>query len=384
MRVLKTTVRISALIAAFLPVPAPAAGQQGIPASATTAPADAWPQFRGSPSLTGVSDATLAAELTLLWTYQADEAIDSSAAIADGTVYVGTYAGTLIALDLATGEERWTYTTGDLGIGESSPAVAGDLVFVGDLGGVFHAVDTATGAARWTFETMGEIKSSPVVIGDRVLIGSYDGYLYGLAIADGALLWKYETFNYVHATPAIWDGVAYFGGCDEMFHGVRINDGTEVVNLSAGAYTAASPAITDGKVFFGTFDNEVLGLDLATEELIWHYEPPERHFPFYSSALSIDDTIVIGGRDKMVHAIDAQTGESRWTFTTRARVDSSPAASGGRVYAGSSDGRLYVLDLATGDKLWEFDTAAPLVASPAIAEGRLVIGSEDGVLYCFG
>ena len=84
---------------------------------------------------------------------------------------------------------------------------------------------------------------------------------------------------------------------------------------------------------------------------------------------------MIGGRDKMVHAIDAQTGEPRWTFTTRARVDSSPATSGGR---------LYVLDLATGDKLWEFDTAAPLVASPAIAEGRLVIGSEDGVVYCFG
>ena len=382
MRLLTTMLHVSVLGAALLPVPA--SGQLGTPDVATTAPADAWPQFRGNPSLTGVSESTLAAELTLLWTYEADEAIDSSAAIADGTVYVGTYAGTLIALDLATGEERWTYTTGDLGIGESSPAVAGDLVFIGDLGGVFHAVDTETGTARWTFETLGEIKSSPVIIGDRVLIGSYDGYLYGLAIADGALLWKYETLNYVHATPAIWDGIAYFGGCDELFHGVRISDGAEVVSLSAGAYTAASPVIIDGKVFFGTFDNEVLGIDLATQTLLWRYEHPQRHFPFYSSALGVDDTIAIGGRDKMVHAIDAQTGEPRWTFTTRARVDSSPATSGGRVYAGSSDGRRYVLDLATGDKLWEFDTAAPLVASPAIAEGRLVIGSEDGVVYCFG
>ncbi len=278
MRLLTTMLHVSVLSAALLPVPA--FGQDGSPGVATTAPADAWPQFRGNPSLTGVSEATLAEELTLLWTYEADEAIDSSAAIADGTVYVGTWAGTLIALDLATGEERWTYTTGDLGIGESSPAVAGDLVFIGDLGGVLHAVDTATGTARWTFETLGEIKSSPVVMGDRVLIGSYDGYLYGLAIADGALLWKYETLNYVHATPAIWDGVAYFGGCDELFHGVRVSDGAEVVSLSAGAYTAASPVIIDGKVFFGTFDNEVLGIDLATQELLWHYEHPQRHFPF--------------------------------------------------------------------------------------------------------
>ena len=48
-----------------------------------------------------------------------------------------------------------------------------------------------------------------------------------------------------------------------------------------------------------------------------------RHFPFYSSALNVDGTVVIGGRDRMVHGIDAETGEMRWTFMTRARVDSS-------------------------------------------------------------
>ena len=86
----------------------------------------------------------------------------------------------------------------------------------------------------------------------------------------------------------------------------------------------------------------------------------------------------------MVHGIDAETGAMRWTFMTRARVDSSPAAADGRVYIGSGDGRLYVLDLESGEKLWEFDTGAPLSASPAIADGKVVIGSQDGVLYCFG
>ena len=104
MRLLTTMSRTAVLVAALLPVAA--SGQDGTPRVATTAPPDAWPQFRGNPSLTGVSEATLPAELTLLWTYEADEAIWSSAAIADGTVYVGTYAGTLIALDLDTGEER--------------------------------------------------------------------------------------------------------------------------------------------------------------------------------------------------------------------------------------------------------------------------------------
>jgi outer membrane protein assembly factor BamB len=57
---------------------------------------------------------------------------------------------------------------------------------------------------------------------------------------------------------------------------------------------------------------------------------------------------VLGGRDKMAHAYEAETGKPLWTFTTRARVDSSPAIAGGRVFVGSNDGRVYGLDLASG------------------------------------
>ena len=86
----------------------------------------------------------------------------------------------------------------------------------------------------------------------------------------------------------------------------------------------------------------------------------------------------------MIHCLNAKTGKVMWTFATGARVDSSPAIAGGRVYVGSNDGRFYVLDLATGKKVWVFEAGSPLFASPAIAAGRVVICSEDGRLYCFG
>jgi len=138
----------------------------------------AWPQFRGNPPLTGVSSSTLPASLKVLWTFDAGDAIESSAAIADGTVYVGSAGGELVALDLQTGTVRWRYKTGE--IGESSPAVANGAVYIGDLTGTFHAVDAKSGKPLWTFKTSGEIRSSPVVVGDRVLIGSYDRFLYAL------------------------------------------------------------------------------------------------------------------------------------------------------------------------------------------------------------
>src|SRR3954467_8981455 len=103
--------------------------------------AGGWPQFRGDARLSGHASADLPATLALKWTYEAGETIESSAAIVDGVVYVGSTKGELTALDLATGKRRWTYSTGENGfIGESSAAVSDGVVFIGDLAGVVHAV----------------------------------------------------------------------------------------------------------------------------------------------------------------------------------------------------------------------------------------------------
>ncbi len=354
--------------------------------SAATPQLDAnnWPQFRGNHQLTGVSPATLPQTLKLLWTYNAGESIESSAAIVNGTVFVGSMSGHLLAVDLQSGKLRWKYQAYKEGIGESSPAVANGVVYIGDLEGVVHAVNAINGQRLWTFKTQSEIKSSPVVVGDRVLIGSYDGHLYCLSARNGALLWRVLTDGYVHATPSVANGIAYIAGCDETFRGIRIADGKELFKISSGAYVGSSPALMGERAYFGTFNNDVLSINLRTRRPVWRYRHPQRHFPFNSSAAVAHGRVVIGGRDKMVHCLNAATGKSYWTFMTRARVESSPAIAGTRVYVGSNDGRFYVLELSSGKKVWEFNAAAPLSASPAIAAGRIVIGDQEGRLYCFG
>ena len=158
----------------------------------------------------------------------------------------------------------------------------------------------------------------------------------------------------------------------------------KIAEIESGAYTGASPVLAGDRAYFGTFNNEVLALDLRRRSVVWRYSQPDARFPYYSSAALDGGRVILGGRDKVVHAIDTATGKAAWTFATRARVDSSPVVAGGRVYIGSSDGRLYVLDSASGRKLWEFDTGAGLTTSPAVALGRLVIGAQDGTLYVFG
>ena len=84
------------------------------------APATAWPQFRGSAPLIGISAAQMPVSLKVQWTYEAGDAIESSAAIADGTVFVTVASGELVALGLDKGQVKWKYKV-ELGFGESSP-----------------------------------------------------------------------------------------------------------------------------------------------------------------------------------------------------------------------------------------------------------------------
>src|SRR5262249_60230712 len=82
---------------------------------------DVWPQFRGNYQLTGVSTSSVPKTLKLLWSYDAGEPVESSAAIVDGVVYIGSGAGYLSAIDLESGKLRWKYKVSQEGGGESSP-----------------------------------------------------------------------------------------------------------------------------------------------------------------------------------------------------------------------------------------------------------------------
>jgi len=181
---------------------------------AQEAPGDNWSQFRGNPSLTGVSQSNVPSSLKQLWTYEAGESIESSAAIVGSTVFVGSQKGELVALSLENGSVYWKFSTGNP-IGESSPAYGSGTVYIGDLGGWLNAINATDGKKLWAFKANGEIKSSPVVVGDRVLIGSYDEHLYCVSARNGSLLWKFKTNGPVHSTPGIADGMAFIATGDE-------------------------------------------------------------------------------------------------------------------------------------------------------------------------
>ena len=360
--------------AATQPV-SPSATSQAIPGSD-------WPMFRGNPHLTGVAGSSLPDKLRVRWKHEIGEGTSSTAAIADGIVYVGADDKKLRALDMASGKLKWEYTAEDSIM--SSPTVAGGLVIFGDETGTLHACDIQTGRQRWTFKTGDRIISSVNFKGDRLVFGSYDGHLYCLQVADGQPVWKYDVGERVHGTAGIVDDVVLTAACDAQLHVVKLADGTLVRKVTLDSVSGSAAAARGSRVFLGTYGQQVLGIDWQAGSVVWRFEDKERGFPFLSSAALADKLVVIGGQDKRLHALDPATGEQRWQFVTKGRIDSCPVIVGQRVFVGSADGCLYGIELSSGKELWRFEAGGPISASPAVGEGCLVIGTEDGVVYCLG
>ena len=106
----------------------------------------------------------------------------SSAQQASGpTVYVGSFDGTLYAVDAATGSQEWAFTQPSRGV-DSSPTVVDGTVYVGSYNDTLYAVDAATGEQEWAFtQPSDRVFSSPTVVADpesgdsvgsRVLLGT--------------------------------------------------------------------------------------------------------------------------------------------------------------------------------------------------------------------
>ena len=127
--------------------------------SASNKPQNEWPRHRGDPALNGIARSELGNKLSLEWVFDTGDFLKSSVVVAHGLAYIGAESGTLHAIDLKNGKEKWSYKT-EMAI-EAPPLVEAGQVFAGSTDGFLYALDALTGELCWKYETDGEIMGAP-------------------------------------------------------------------------------------------------------------------------------------------------------------------------------------------------------------------------------
>ncbi|HJU02832.1 MAG TPA: PQQ-binding-like beta-propeller repeat protein, partial [Actinomycetes bacterium] len=137
-------------------------------------------------------------------------------------------------------------------------------------------------------------------------------------------------------------------------------------------------AVVDGVVYAGG-GLGFRAVDAATGELRWSVGTMD----LVRSAPAVAGGVVyVGSRERRVYAVDADTGSPVWTATVGGIVDAAPVVAGGIVYVGAGN-RLYALDAASGASVWTATTGGNISDPVAVAGGTVYARAYDGNAYAF-
>ena len=258
----------------------------------------------------------------VLWRQRVEAPVGGAPTVQNGTVYVAGRNATGWAIDAANGKVRWTVAgiAAQSGVtGVSSPAVDGDLVVFPFASGQLLAVDAATGLERWSGQVAGsrrgraiafirDLTGDPVIAGNVVIAGSSSGRINAFDRATGAELWSdRDGAN----SPVMLAGGSAFA----------VNDQAQLVRLDAA---------TGGRIFS-------VDLPYFTTNRV---RKQEAIFVNYGPVLA-GGRLFVASSDGSLRSFDPRSGALVGQAAIPGGAASAPVVSGGTIFVAGRDGRLH-------------------------------------------
>lgn len=271
-----------------------------------------------------------------VWRSKASRRFTGGLVLAGETIYGGGMDRKVVAVDLATGQQRWTSRLG--GIIGGGVVVGGDTVFAATTRpeGKVSALEGKTGRRVWR-TTTGPVNAPLALIGTSLVVENQKGEVFALNAATGDIRWRRKLG--VARIPAVAgdSGTLIVATVDSLF---RVNvTGGKVVRRASSPGAVVAPWVSHGGLLIG------------------------------------------GTTDSLVVAVDPDSLVTRWQVRLDAPVLSSPAPAGDTVFAVSRRGTLYRIVSAAApeaERVAELDW--PVTAPVSIVDGLVLLGGADGTL----
>ncbi len=259
-------------------------------------------------------------------------------------------AGSVYALDLATGAQRWRYRSGRDGRPANfhgEPVLAGGaILFAGDKEAEarVYAFDPSSGAVRWSRAFDGGVYSDLLRRGDDVLVYTRRGDAVALRAGDGKEQWTYRDGPRQKARPP------------------------------------SAPVLFGGRYIFAAHPADVIALDAGTGAVSWHATLPGDPS---TSLVVAAGAILVGTREGRFYRLDPDSGSVVATLDVGGRPKGTPVVGGGGVVALVGDSLACLAPSLEGVR-WR--VAAPGGWSsprPLVRGDEVVVGTVGGAVVAF-
>lgn len=312
-------------------------------------------------------------------------------AVAGGQFVVAGGDGTVVALDAATGAERWRGQAGAaLSAGVGSDGQRAAVVTRGN-----ELVVLDQGRPLWKVQLRSRTTTAPLVAGERVFVMGVDRAVHAYDALDGRWLWALQrqgealTLSQPGLLAPFKDTLlagqgAVLTGVDPLRGTVRWEAtlasprGTNEVERLADL---VGPLVRAGDVVCArAFQAAVACANAQTGRTLWTRQAGG------VQGITGDAQLLFGAdATDRISAWRANAGDVAWTNETLLyRGLSAPLVLGRTVIFGDLEGQVHFLDRTTGAVLLRLPTDGSAVAAPPVASGNTVlVATRNGGLFAF-
>jgi eukaryotic-like serine/threonine-protein kinase len=282
----------------------------------------------------------------------------------------------LRAVELADRTPAWA---SPFALGEQSHSgvtVAGRTAFVGDDAGHVFAVDLVTGEERWSV-LLSEGVQGPLTVADGTVYTVPQGRL-----AIGAAATPTVTPTPSPSPSPSGQLIGEENRPSLVALSASSGEPSWVVPLPAGTFFTSLPIAVGDSVYVavsdGAFSGELLAVNAADGAVRWVHRGVGPVWQTSSPTAAGGAVYVADGRGG-VWKFDPADGRRLFDFQFNEFIRrSSPVVVGGTALVGLGDGRLVAVDASSGHEVWESDTGPGLVGGIAVA-GDLVLAATGGL-----
>lgn len=225
-----------------------------------------WPMQGYDPENTGyTSDASgPGTAKRVKWTHDMGIVVHGSPAVAHNRVYFPTPEKKLYALNAETGKMSWKRPLPDTPFGNAGPVIADETVIMAVYDGSVLAFDAVSGDEQWRTRLNEDgartmTFSTPFLVGDTLYVtiandvndGPHYTRLFEINPVTGAVTRRFRLETSGYDRPAVHDETVYFALGDPAVVAVDLNSGVVRWRFEHEAPPggARAPAVADGTVF---------------------------------------------------------------------------------------------------------------------------------------
>ncbi|WP_432170089.1 PQQ-binding-like beta-propeller repeat protein [Streptomyces sp. 1222.5] len=232
--------------------------------------------------------------------------------------------------------------------------------------------ETASGWRPWRFRMSNDVWGTPAVDGDLVYVTSFE--VHALDVGTGRRRFKTRDVAW---SMAVADGRIHASDGPTLF-ALDAREGADLWRLSTDAWVYSLTA-DRGTVVTGTRGGGVQAWDATGGQKLWEISGCQTDFESPEAGPLVHDGTVYVWQDARLRALDARTGEERWSYPIgdAASCGGVPVrlnpADDGYVYI-SAGTRVLAIEAAGGMVRWHFEAPAVFLSPPAFAPGPAVTG----------